>query len=550
MGLNNFLEQLLRRSRYVPAVLAGLVLATAFPRINLAGFAWIAPALILASAYGKSGADAFRIGYAAGLAFHLATLSWLLRIPAMGFPILGWLALSGVLALYTAVWVWLIAGKIGEGSWLRRTAWTLTGAAIWVALEMIRARLFSGFPWNNLGGSQLNLLPLVQIASITGVYGVSFMIAWASLALYGSVIAIFRHPNTRQVWLREIFLPLIVLIVLFGWGSARLRSAPRELDFARITMVQPSIPQTMIWSDTDSERRFAELLRITQDALTNDTDVLLWPEAAVPKMIRYDQATFDAIGSLAISNRVWLIVGSDDAEPGVNPQESVYYNSSFLISPEGGLMSRYNKRHLVMFGEYIPFARQLPFIKWFTPINAGFDFGDRVVPFELKLPRADDSANDSPAPRSIRTTTLICFEDTFPHLVRDYVTEDTDFLINLTNDGWFGEGAAQWQHAVTAAFRAIENGLPLVRCCNNGLTCWIDSHGRIREILRGPKGTIYEAGIVTSEIPILPPGEKRAPTFYNRHGDWFGWGCVAIMGIVLAPRLKRIFTRKSLPAAT
>ena len=122
----------------------------------------------------------------------------------------------------------------------------------------------------------------------------------------------------------------------------------------------------------------------------------------------------------------------------------------------------------------------------------------------------------------------------FPHLAREYATDDTDFLVNLTNDGWFGEGAEQWQHAAGGAFRAVENGLPLARCCNNGLTCWIDSRGRLRDIFRDKKGSIYGSGVMTAHIPVLAPGEKHARTFYNKHGDWFGWACVALAAILLA----------------
>jgi apolipoprotein N-acyltransferase len=133
---------------------------------------------------------------------------------------------------------------------------------------------------------------------------------------------------------------------------------------------------------------------------------------------------------------------------------------------------------------------------------------------------------------------LICFEDTFAQLAREYVDDDTDFLVNLTNNGWFGDSAAQWQHAASAAFRAVENGLPLLRCCNNGLTCWIDSRGRVREIFRDEHGSEYGRGFVTWEIPVLAAGTARPRTFYNEHGDWFGWSCVAVIGLMVAGRLK------------
>ena len=165
-----------------------------------------------------------------------------------------------------------------------------------------------------------------------------------------------------------------------------------------------------------------------------------------------------------------------------------FFNAAFLFSPDGRFRNVYHKQNLVIFGEYIPLVRWLPFIKWFTPITGSFASGTKAVPFELeRWPpvrhesiRIVQTPGRRPAlPNRVKTSTLICFEDVFPHLAREYVQDDTDFLVNLTNDGWFGEGAAQWQQAVTAVFRAVENGVPLVRCCNNGLTCWADANGRL-----------------------------------------------------------------------
>jgi len=530
----NLASQLLLRSRYPLAIVAGLTLAAAFLEIGVAGLAWVAPALILASAHGKTGGDAFRIGYVAGLANCLASLYWLLLIPVKGYPILGWISLSAYLALYPAAWVWLVSGvssQVSCSTWGRRTAWALFGAATWVALEMIQARLLSGFPWNFIGTSQYRLLPLIQIASIAGVYGVSFLVVWCSLSIYLAVVAILRQPTNRHAWLGEIILPFAVLVALFVFGFGRLREQSPDGPTLRVTFVQPSIPQTMIWDEKENDNRFRQLLELTTQALTNQTDLLLWPEAAVPKMIRYDEQTFRAVTGLAKSNRVWMIIGCDDAElrlNSTNSDEADYFNSTFLISPSGEVVSTYHKRHLVMFGEFIPLIRWLPFVKWFTPITGGFTPGEKIVPFEL------DIGSDTTVP--IKTATLICFEDVFPHLVREYVKEDTDFLVNLTNDGWFGEGAEQWQHAGSAVFRAVENGLPLARCCNNGLTGWIDSRGRLRDILRDKSGSIYGAGVMTAQIPVLAPGEMPAQTFYNKYGDWFGWVCVALTAILLIKR--------------
>ncbi len=554
--------------RYGAAAIAGLCLALAFPNRGVTGLAWLAPALMLASALGACGWERFRVGYIAGLAHYLASLSWLLQIPVTGFPILGWVALSAFLALFPATWVWLTLGVSGfrfqvsgsnspgatdQGNWAQRCTWALAGAAAWVAMEMILARIFGGFPWNFVGASQYRLLPLIQVASITGVYGVSFLVVWFSLALFSAAAAIYRQPANRYAWASEIILPATVLSVVFVSGLRTLRETAATDDSRRlrVTFIQPSIPQTLIWDTNENSNRFRQLLDLTALALTNETDLVLWPEAAVPNMVRYDEATRLAVTGLARSNRVWMIVGSDDAalRPGGTTEEDVdYFNASFLINPDGEIAASYRKNHLVMFGEFIPLARWLPFVKWFTPITGGFTPGTKPIPFELEGPSPTTRMVDAVprgaepevgAPVHVKSTTLICFEDVFPHLVRRYVEDDTDFLVNLTNDGWFGESSAQWQHAATAVFRAVENGLPLLRCCNNGLTCWVDEHGRIREILRDADGHIYGPGFLHATVP-LRHSELRAPaTFYTRHGDWFGWSCVGLTALQVATRCRR-----------
>jgi apolipoprotein N-acyltransferase len=567
--LTSFLNELLVRSGYLLAIGAGLLMTAAFPKIGIAGCAWVAPALMMAAAYGKCGGDAFRVGYVAGLAYFLSSLYWLLLIPVTGYPILGWIALGAYVALYPAIWVWLVAkGQVAGGkqeSWVGRASWSLAGAAAWVALEMIRGRLFSGFPWNPLGASQYQLVPLIQIASVTGVYGVSFLVVWVSLSLFSAGRMIFRRPARRRAWQGETILPLVVVMALFAFGFARMNGQNPSGATLRITLVQPSIPQALIWNSGDNDKRFRQLLELSESALasTNEpltgladtlspfggareskTDLLIWPEAAVPGL---DTANYMAITNLIRTHNVWLIFNAEDAvwRPNAkNRDDFDVFNAAFLFNAEGRCAAVYHKQKLVVFGEYIPLVRWLPFIKWFTPITGGFASGGQPVPFELDFGvrrhvGALESGDMSPhskdgAPNRVKTSTLICFEDMFPELAREYVEDDTDFLVNLTNDGWFGDSAEQWQHMAGGVFRAVENGVPLVRCCNNGVTCWIDATGRRREIFRDHTGGVYGVGAMTIELPLPQPGAKRAPTFYNRHGDWFGWFCVGVTGVLFA----------------
>lgn len=519
--------------RYALAIVAGMMWAAAFPKIGVAGLAWIAPGLMLAAAIGAKGGAPFRIGYVAGLTHFLASLYWLLWIPVTGLPIGGWLALSAFLALYPATWVWLcwrmypvrleeertvsaLMDRFLAPSWAQRLWWGLGCAALWVSWEMAQARVLSGFPWNFLGASQYQMLPLIEVASVTGVYGVSFMMVWFSAALLGTQAMLLRRPEQRSRWLAELIVPLVVVAAVAWFGFRQLFHPKPERPTLKMALVQPSIPQKWIWDAAESSRRFEQLLQLSRRALTNHPDVLVWPEAAVPYMVRYDEEVHAAVTNLVRTHHTWIVLGSDDVEVrgrSTGEQETNVFNSAFLVSPEGKFAPGYRKRRLVIFGEYYPLKRWLPFLDGlgeFTP-------GDRVVPFHL-------------AELGVKTAVLICFEDVFPHLVREYVDEDTDFLLNLTNNGWFGESAAQWQHAANAVFRAVENGLPLVRCANNGLTCWVDEQGRMNEVYFPDTRDVYGAGFKIAQVPLLA-GARRAPTFYRGHGDWFGWGCVGLAAL-------------------
>jgi apolipoprotein N-acyltransferase len=542
--------------RYASSATGGALLALAFPKVSIAGLAWIAPATFLLAGVGAGTRKAIRYAYFGGFVFYLAELYWLLRIPVAFLPILGWIALSGYLAIYTAAWA-LICRRLagwnafetglpfipalkqwtGRGAWLRRAAWSLQCAAAWVGLEIVLGRFLSGFPWDFLGVSQYRQLPIIQIAEYTGVYGVSFILIWFSVSLLNTAGSLLRDPVNRFAWSREIALPLLAVIALMYSGVHRIASQRRDAETVRMALIQPSIPQTLIWNEQENETRFRELLSLSEEALSNKVDILVWPEASVPNMVRYDQETADALVGMATRHRVWIVLGSDDAEmkPGSTSRSDIlYYNSAFAISPRGELSGAYHKRQLVIFGEYVPFVKWLPFLKILSPAGeSGFTPGTRAIPFELP-------------DLGIKLSVLICFEDTFPHIVRDYVQPDTDFLVNITNNGWFGESAAQWQHAATAVFRAVENRVPLVRCANNGLTCWVDSTGWMSDVYFPESKDIYKRGFKIAEVPLLG-GTRRELSFYTRHGDVFGWSCLALTVIsILISFRKRHATLKAL----
>jgi apolipoprotein N-acyltransferase len=354
------------------------------------------------------------------------------------------------------------------------------------------------------------MLPFIQITAVTGVYGLSFLMVWTSVALVVALVALTRQPG-RGVW-AEAGLPMLVTAGIAGFGASQVAAFPPAQEELNVVLIQPSFPQTLIWDPGQDETLFQKLLKLSETALagkpTNKPSLLIWPEGALSSLTPQHQ---EAVAKLVASHEVWLVACADTSDvsgPGMEEQD---FNSSLLLSPAGTLEGVYHKRRLVIFGEYVP--KLLSFLKWVTPIDGAFAPGTDAVQFHVRHPDAQISV-------------LICFEDMFPEEAREHVAPETDFLVNLTNDGWFGDGAEPWQHAANAVFRAVENGVPLVRCTNNGLTCWADAQGRLREVFAAD-GDVYAAGFLAARIPLRAGGD-RGGTFYNRHGDWFGWSCCAM----------------------
>lgn len=557
--------------RYPLMAVAGAAWAMAFPMPGFAGLAWLVPGMLFHGAAGLPRAGAFRCGFVAGVVHCLASLRWLLHIPFPAGAVAGWLALSFFLALFPGLWLACCAGFLpgpdgtrpaapdpapagGAGpeiltpfsgglpaprptregtpdaavtatGWRgavarhsTRAAWArfrmpLMAAATWVALEMLQARIFSGFPWNQLGTSQWRQVPLIQMASATGVYGVGFLVCWTSVALTsGCAIALVR-PRQRWAWVAETRFPLLVPLAVAAAGTfgivaeRRAAATSTPVPTVRLALVQPSVPQTLLWDPAEAGRSFARAESLSREALASRPDVLVWPEGS----FGLSETNYARMTRLAAGAGCEWVFAEVDTEGFGGSRKA--YNAAFLVGRDGRVARAYHKRRLVIFGEYVPLARWLPFLRWLTPIGDGFDAGTGPVP----MPLAGGRGVASP---------VICFEDIFPHGVRDHAGPGVDFLLELTNDAWFSEGAAQWQHAANAAFRAVENGLPLVRCTNNGITCWFDHHGALVEALGVAGPAVYRPGVAVFDVPCA--GARRTPTFYQRHGDVFGWACVGL----------------------
>jgi apolipoprotein N-acyltransferase len=353
--------------RFVIAAIGGLLLSASFPPFGLASAAWIAPGVILFSALGAKGGRAFRIGFVGGFVHFLSSLFWLVNMPFAwhGIPIApaaAWMALSAYCALYLATWVWL-CWKIFPGncstldqfvnsSRLRRSIWAIAVAAAWTALEYGRGAILTGFPWNFVGASQFQMVPLIQVAAFTGVYGVSFLVVWTAVALCAAALSMVRQPAGQSLW-AGAGLPVLMVVGLSSFGVVKLMSLPPPARELKVAMVQPSILQSAIWDPAQDHARFQSVLDLSTKALASDPQLLLWPESGVPDLNPDIQ---QAIVQLLQKHNAWLLFCAGTAEgPADSPQ---YFNSALMCNPDGALEGGiYHKRRLVIFGEYIPLIR-------------------------------------------------------------------------------------------------------------------------------------------------------------------------------------------------
>lgn len=523
---------------FLGSALAGCVWALAYPPTSWAWCGWLVAGLLAMPAWRLAPGRCWRLGWVAGWLHYLLSLLWLLWMPFPSGAVAAWLALSAYLALYPACWLawlrWLAAAwsgvdavgrlRLGEVSWGRRQAIVWMGAAGWTALEWVRGWMLTGFPWNGLGVSQVENLPVIQAAAVVGSGGVSFLVAWVGLSLAAAAgVGLERwrrglekpgSPRWLAGWtqgpLKEAGPALAALIVVVSWGGWRVMHPAPVPRVLRVALVQPAIPQRLIFNPAEAQGRFEQLLQLTDAALETHPDLLVWPEAALPVLSAED---YRRLYRRIQEGRVWMVFGADDVRPVEGePGRYEWFNAAFLVDPQGAMRGVYHKRRLVIFGEYVPLEKWLPFLKMLTPIEGSFSAGREAVRFRMNRPPAEFGV-------------LICFEDVFPGLARQSVGAETDFLLNLTNDGWFGESAAHWQHLANATMRAVENGVPLVRCANNGISGWVSARGAWRELGFGPGSRVYEAGFKVVEVPLRG---GQSDTLYHRWGDWFSWVAVGL----------------------
>ncbi|MBI3990264.1 MAG: apolipoprotein N-acyltransferase [candidate division NC10 bacterium] len=483
---------------------SGILLVLAFPKWDLGFLAFVALVPLLLALQSASPWRAFFLGLAAGSVFYLGSLSWVTyTMTVYGglsplFSLLILLSLAFYLALYFASFGFLVA-KVKDRPSLFQVLFFSTA---WVALEYVRTYALTGFPWNLLGYSQYKSLSLIQIASFTGVYGISFLVA----AVNASIASVIRSPFRRGRALVPLFLILLLGGGAFTYSTATGFAESMGDKDLQVALLQGNIDQGVKWDPVYQTTTLETYHRLTLKAAEEGAALIVWPETAVPFFLRWEPGLSRVVLDMASKAKAFLLVGSPDRERG---DEERYFNSAFLISPDGQITEKYDKIHMVPFGEYVPLKRLLFFVQRMAEGIGDFSGGERYTIFSL--------------PKG-RFGVTICYEAIFPNQVRQYVNRGADFLVNITNDAWFGRSSAPYQHLAMAAFRAVENQVYVIRAANTGVTAIINPSGRIVQ-----KTDLFVAAVLVGGISL-----KKGTTFYTRHGDLFAWVCVAFALAALA----------------
>lgn len=371
---------------------------------------------------------------------------------------------------------------------------------------------------------------LLPIASVAGVYGLSFIIVLINVALVqvvgGAPTRLWSIGLTGAVVLILILSPGLLSPAPTALSTAPSASGGSEQEL-KVALVQGNIDQALKWDPSMQAATVEQYRRLSLEAAKDAPALIVWPETAVPFFLRYEPVLLGRVLDIAAETGSYLLVGSPDAEPpAAAGSETRYRNSAFLISPKRELLSRYDKMHMVPFGEYIPLKSLLFFVNKLAYGIGDFEGGRTYT--VLNIPGG-------------RFGATICYEAIFPDQVRRYVQDGAEFLVNITNDAWFGRSAAPAQHLAMAVLRAVENRRYLVRAANTGISAIVDPNGRIVRA-----SDIFVPAVMTDRIRV-----ERTQTFYTRYGDLFAWICVVfIVTVFMATRARSAVRIASVPAAT
>ena len=501
---------------YLKAIASGLLLAFAFPRFNLEFLAWFALVPLFFAIYDGNARRALKLGFVTGLVFYFITLSWVINtlVNYGNIPtVVSWLILS-LLVAYMSLYLGLFAYLVNRFSKSHPVNIFLLAPVTWTALEYLRStHSIYGFSWQGLGYSQFQSLPVIQMASITGVYGISALIVLVNAGLFVLIHPAFeKYPAWKTFRKRIAVSTLLLLLLCVGFGKWSLNREPvYSTSPVRVGLVQGNIPQEIKWNPAYRDEVLHRYQKLSLKAAVFKPDLIVWPEDVMPFFLGRDASGTQYVIDTVRQMRIPLVLGSPalkETEPALNKSAPPQlYNSAYFLSEHGVRLGRYDKIHLVPFGEFVPFRSILFFIDKMVANIGDFERGEGAKVFQL----GDHGFAVS-----------ICFEIIFPDLVRQPVKEGARYLVNITNDAWFGKSAASYQHMSMVAMRAVENRVPIVRAANTGISGSVDAYGRIVEATE-----IFEEDWLIAKIHP----QTGEPGFYSSYGDVFSQMCLVLVPI-------------------
>ncbi|MFZ5861882.1 MAG: apolipoprotein N-acyltransferase [Nitrospirota bacterium] len=525
----------LSRRQLVAAGFSGLLLILSFPRPQFPLLAWFALVPLLLAVTTASPRRAFLLGWITGITFFTGSLRWIAYTMVHYGHLLEWLSylvlllLTAYLALYVGLFAWTARVLLDQPTWIRLSALP----AAWTALEFARTYLLTGFPWAVLGYSQAGTLPVIQIAELTGVYGVSYVIVLVNAALAVALtaprpagemplpipVASFvpvappSVPRRSLAALLTAALTLTVVLVYGHWRLDHLSRADAAIEPLRVAVVQGNVDQDRKWDPAFLRATIDRYHALTREQTTAPLDLVVWPEAAMPFFFERDAAYREELLAFVAETKTPLLFGSPaiDQRGGRAPR---LYNSAYLVTETGEAAGRYDKVHLVPFGEYVPLERLLVFVNKMVDGIGEFAPGNDVTVFSLER---------------FRLGVMICYEVVFPDLTRRAVRNGATVIAAITNDAWFGDSAAPYQHLDMVALRAVENRVPFARAANTGVSGFIAATGRV--------SAATDLFVPASRANPLAP--RAETTWYTRSGDAFAWACAAFTVVSLARATRR-----------
>ena len=498
--------------RVLLAILSGIMLTASFPPGKLDWMAWFALVPLFKGLENEAPSRAFRLGFMAGTVHYLTLIYWI--VVAVGhygnLNAFFSAATLFLLCLYLAVYIGLFSCL---NIHLERSRFFLVFVpCFWVGLEYVRAHLLTGFPWCLLGYTQFKNLHIIQIADLCGVYGLSFLIVLVNGVIYRFFSRLYKRSVGALKW--EVLITALILGGIFAYGHyCLINELPGKDASSSINsvIIQGNINQSVKWDPDYQANTMLTYQRLTREAYNFKPVLIVWPETSVPFFFQDNMEHSPTVYSLAKESGAILIFGSP-AYKRVGGSTR-YYNRAYLIASNNQQSQFYDKVHLLPFGEYVPLKRLLFFINRLVPAAGDFEAGDEIVPLHQD---------------KLSAGILICYEAIFPGLARAHARKGANILINITNDAWFGMTSAPYQHLCMAAFRAVENRMPMIRAANTGLSAFIGSHGEI----------IARSNLFTKEVINASVNIARPPlTFYARFGDLFAFTALIVSLIGIAPCL-------------